>query len=98
MRSTRVRVLVSMARISPYRVTLGQCFANTFVQYSSFSTCHSQCMPARSKPKSIPPIPEKRDPKVMLLISLLQPPDPLAQSLRIGHFTLSRLPHIATNI
>ena len=51
-------------RTSPQRVTLGQCFASTRPAYSSISTCHLQTIPARSSPRSKPPIPAKSDPNV----------------------------------
>src|SRR5205809_2916360 len=76
MRSTLARVLVSRSLMSPYRVTSGQCFCKTFVQNESFSTCHSHMNPARSRPRSIPPIPEKSEPKVRLDID----------HLRIGYY------------
>src|SRR5262245_12190121 len=50
--------------MSPYRGTSGQCSARTRRQKGSISTCHLHSHPARSSPRSSPPIPAKREPKV----------------------------------
>lgn len=50
---------------SSCRLTLGQCFASTFWQYGSISTCHLHVMPARSNPRSKPPIPANKLPNVI---------------------------------
>lgn len=50
--------------MSPKRETSGQCLARTRWHHSSRSTCHRTVQPARSRPRSIPPIPEKRLPTV----------------------------------
>src|SRR3990167_4336394 len=51
-------------RTSVYRLTFGQCFSKTFRQYGSHSTCHSVLNPARSKPRSKPPMPANNEPCV----------------------------------
>lgn len=49
---------------SSYRFTAGQCFASTERQKGSISTCQRTSKPARSKPKSNPPIPANKLPTV----------------------------------
>lgn len=49
---------------SSHRGTLGQCLLRTRRRNSSFSTCHLHSRPALSKPRSKPPIPAKREPKL----------------------------------
>src|SRR5262245_28867597 len=39
------------------------------MQYGSFSTCHLHTSPARSRPRSMPPIPANREPKVRATLS-----------------------------
>src|SRR3990167_7903618 len=62
--SGRGTVPQSTVVMSGYRVTFGQCFSKTFRQYGSHSTCQIVLIPTRSKPRSKPPIPEKREPCV----------------------------------
>lgn len=49
---------------SSKRLTPGQCFARTSRHHSLTSTCQLTKNPARSSPRSRPPIPEKREPTV----------------------------------
>lgn len=58
-------------RTSSCRTTAGQCFASTRRQNLSISTCHLQTTPARSNPRSKPPMPANREPKVIGLSSTL---------------------------
>lgn len=67
MTSTAVRLYAPTVRTSANLGTLGQCLVRTLLAYSSISTCHAHFIPARSSPKSIPPIPENKLPKVTLL-------------------------------
>jgi hypothetical protein len=52
------------SRMSPNRSASGKCLARTRLQYSSISTCQMVFIPARSKPKSKPPIPANKLPCV----------------------------------
>jgi hypothetical protein len=52
--------------MSPCRFTSGQCFASTRCANGSISTCQRQTIPARSSPRSRPPIPANREPKVTI--------------------------------
>src|SRR3990167_8118342 len=63
-------------RTSVYLLTFGQCCSKTFRQYGSHSTCQIVLIPTRSKPRSKPPIPEKRDPCVSATKSNLPHPRP----------------------
>jgi hypothetical protein len=65
MRSTSERLCRPTSRTSRNRGTSGQCLARTLVAYSLISTCHEHFIPARSSPKSIPPIPANREPNVI---------------------------------
>lgn len=47
--------------MSPHFGTVGQCLVNTVQHQGSFSTCATHSQPARSKPRSMPPIPVNRD-------------------------------------
>jgi hypothetical protein len=53
--------------MSPYLGTSGQCFVKTRRHHSSISTCQRTSIPARSSPRSIPPIPENREPTVSVI-------------------------------
>jgi hypothetical protein len=55
-------VSATRARTSGWHGTPGQCRARTRRQYSSCSHCHTTRIPARSRPRSNPPIPLKSDP------------------------------------
>src|SRR6266849_6323304 len=48
----------------PYCFTFGQCLESIFRQNGLISICHRHCIPARSKPKSMPPIPENTLPNL----------------------------------
>jgi len=64
-RSTVGTVRQSMSLMSPRFGVAGQCFLSTREPYGLISDCHRQVMPARSSPRSRPPMPEKSDPKFM---------------------------------
>ena len=70
-------------RTSSHFGTVGQCFVSTRRQYSSISTCHTHFIPARSNPRSKPPIPENNEPKVSgIYVSPMKPEPSMAQSSR----------------
>lgn len=64
MSCSRLKVLTSS-----HWGTLGQCRASTARQYGSISTCPTQRMPALSKPRSMPPMPENSDRKLSALLT-----------------------------
>jgi len=70
MRSTGSRPASTEVLMSSWRRMLGQCFASTFRQNGSRSTCHATRIPARSRPRSSPPIPAKQLPTVRLTSAL----------------------------
>lgn len=63
-RSTLGKFLAPTSRTSVNRGTPGHCLARTSRQNSSISTCQAHLHPARSRPRSIPPIPANNDPNV----------------------------------
>ncbi len=72
-RSTGWRFWAPHSRTSRNRSTLGQCLSSTLLQNSSISICHSHFIPARSRPRSKPPIPANRLPKVSGLLTTPAP-------------------------
>jgi hypothetical protein len=62
MTSTGRRLPLPAVRMSPCRWTWGQCLARRARAQGSISTCQAIWKPARSKPRSKPPMPEKREP------------------------------------
>ena len=78
---------------SSCRRTFGQCFSRTRLAYSSFSTCQTHRIPARSKPRSNPPIPEKSEPNVICRISPIPLRRPTSRVARVVVFSLERLDH-----
>ncbi len=66
--SMGARLCFPTVRTSVNLGTEGQCFVRTLLAYSSISTCHAQRIPARSSPKSKPPIPENKLPNVTSLL------------------------------
>lgn len=64
MRSTGRSSVAPTRRTSTCRGTSGQCFSRTRLANGSHSTCQAQVIPARSSPRSSPPIPANSDPKV----------------------------------
>ena len=65
MRSTAVSLSAPTLRTSSCLGTSGQWFARTLRHHGSISTCQAQRIPARSRPRSMPPMPENSDPNVM---------------------------------
>src|SRR5579885_140645 len=60
-------------RTSSHRRTCGQCLASVRRRNSSSATCHEQVRPARSNPRSRPPMPAKRLPNVTIVHDNLKP-------------------------
>jgi hypothetical protein len=53
-----------MVLMSPWFGTSGQCLDSTRHAYGSISDCHMTFIPARSKPRSRPPMPLNSEPTV----------------------------------
>ncbi len=67
--STGSSCVAPTSRTSLYLLVSGQCFSNTFLHHSSFSTCQRTGLsPACSRPSSRPPIPLNSEPIVMLFL------------------------------
>lgn len=73
MRSGHSTSLQSIFVMSPRLGMPGQCLARTRLQYGSISDCHMTFIPARSSPRSSPPIPEKREPTVRSVTARVAP-------------------------
>ena len=60
--------LLAHSRTSVQQVTVGQCWARIPRRHLSDSHCQMTRIPARSSPRSSPPIPEKRLPTVTMFL------------------------------
>jgi len=85
MTSTRSVSGCGHVRTSSHRRTSGQCLARTRFAYSSISTCHRHCIPARSNPRSNPPIPANNEPNVSGLSVAIASFHLYAPLPRMGH-------------